>query len=940
MKRWLACLIILGLLVGCGPKATETPPADPPAVAEETSEPQAPETPDEPKEPEAPVAKHFITAPEDTYDWPEAADESDFVLNDQGIVTTYNGDGGVVVIPESIGGKPVLGLGNSLFYSNDKLTHLKLPEGLKLVGESAVYMCQNLEAISLPESLEAIDAYAFMGSEKVSSLVIPANVALIGREGFGSFIGLKEITFLGEAPYIDELAFSRINDYAAKVRVGEEAKAAIDDALGISAEADGRVNPATRETASDDFVSQGNVLSEYTGSGVFVEVPDGTTEIADKAFSNLPLLRVVKLPDSVEKIGSEVFFASQPDIVHFGSGLKTIADKAFFGVGLLDLQLPDGVTSLGEEAFFGHNVKVLHLPTGLTEIPRRAFAQGSLSEVYFPKELKKIGEEAFADNGNLNYLVFATDQMPEIDPTAFNGASISDIDIDYEAPKDAVARIKQAWIDYGLAEDSFAVWRADHPDAGPYPSDAEMTFDSKTQLITSYKGVYESMTMFWNYYGDGGDPLDVKGLGDGAFEGASLQKFFVPRSGQFESLGKRSFADSDLSFIDLFDSVTTIGDEAFKGSKLTELTIPASVESVGASALADCPNLEKVTFLGDTVSLGTDVFKDSPNLKQVVVPINTTAQGDLGLVNAQALRLPDEASDEDLAKATASLNLPWNVKALRVSDEAGSVEMPASLTANKPEDFEFDADTGTIQGYVGPPGVVVVPREINGVEVKIIGELAFSNLTIASVAAGTQENETLTGVILPDTIKRIEDSAFLACGTMKKFECYGAVEYLGIRSFEDCTNLKEVYFYNGLKEMGIYCFNQASSLEKADFAGLLKVLPEGAFQKCDFKEIVLDYTEVGNLALATNPNLETVRIKPSVTKIGAAAMAECPSMKAVYFERPDASILGVQEFVLPQGATGMKIILPKTATAEEQEAFVKALALNLYENGASMIVLE
>ncbi len=59
--------------------------------------------------------------------------------------------------------------------------------------------------------------------------------------------------------------------------------------------------------------------------------------------------------------------------------------------------------------------------------------------------------------------------------------------------------------------------------------------------------------------------------------------------------------------------------------------------------------------------------------------------------------------------------------------------------------------------------MVVIPRAIGGVTVKEIGFLSFSNLSLYTVAQGTESDTSLNQVIIPETITQIADSAFLNC---------------------------------------------------------------------------------------------------------------------------------------------------------------------------------
>lgn len=101
--------------------------------------------------------------------------------------------------------------------------------------------------------------------------------------------------------------------------------------------------------------------------------------------------------------------------------------------------------------------------------------------------------------------------------------------------------------------------------------------------------------------------------------------------------------------------------------------------------------------------------------------------------------------------------------------------------------------------------VIVVPEKIDGAEVVAIETGAFI------------DNEDVVAIVLPDTVKMIEDTAF-----------------------NGCTKLKYVYFGSGLKETGDMMFYFCKKLEKID-------LPEGteringviAFSCSSLKEIIV-----------------------------------------------------------------------------------------------------
>ena len=65
------------------------------------------------------------------------------------------------------------------------------------------------------------------------------------------------------------------------------------------------------------------------------------------------------------------------------------------------------------------------------------------------------------------------------------------------------------------------------------------------------------------------------------------------------------------------ESVTAIEDEAFMGSAVEYVVVPAGVRSVGARAFANCEKLTTVEFLSNTVSVDPTAFENSPNVQTI-----------------------------------------------------------------------------------------------------------------------------------------------------------------------------------------------------------------------------------------------------------------------------------------------------------------------------------
>ena len=839
-----------------------------------------------------------------------------------GTITEYLGQGGEVIVPGEISGFPVRMIGDNAFRSNQNITSVSLPVGLKRIGHSAFYFCDNLRSIELPEGLEVIMPYALFSNEALERLVIPASVSYIGQNALYGCLNLSDVTFLGEAPLIGKEAF----DFTLQERlytVPGEDLAAYEALLEGTVLAGGARQSASRAIpeADFDFDPSSGTLKGYTGDAAYVIVPETiggvpVTAIGDKAFFGDKGVIRADLPEGLERIGEQAFYVSALVDVRLPESLKSIGYRAFNAAKLVRLELPGGLREIGEEAFVSTALESLSLPEGITALPARAFARNSsLGTVYFPSTLISLGEEAFADCDRLDYLVFDGQTMPSMGAGVFEHCPIEDIDIAWNADKLQVEEARAAFAAAGLPMDSAYIWRANRADELPYPLEGEFTFDDATGAVTSYQGDVQEMTMYWNFWGEDGELYAVRELGAGLFESSSLRRFFVPHTDQLSVIGDRAFAGSELEEIYLFDSVTWIGASAFADcDNLTGIVIPASVEYIGAGAFEGCEALSEVIFLGGAPRIEEDAFKGCTALTSLTLPAGAQLSGSLG-IDPQIVTAAEDTTDEALEMMARALDLPWYLSLRRTGEPDAFVRMPD--TANAEADFEFEAETGTLTKYIGKSAEVVVPREIGGVPVIRIGSLAFSDASVATFLADTAGSTGLTGVTLPETVRYIDDSAFLESRALRQVTSYGPIDRLGIRVFENCVALGSLSFVNGIRHIDLYAFHLSESLSEIDLGNKLEVIGEGAFMGCS--------------------SLEVIHVTSSVTSIETGAFQGLEALKAIYFDRPDVSILGYGNFQFSDDITGFELCLPESATDEEVADFVSMLNQNLLP-GKDMVV--
>ena len=103
------------------------------------------------------------------------------------MISGYSPQGTSLSIPDELNGKPVTAVmqQESRYLSGaDKIGTVRLPAGLKVIGERAFYRFSNIRELSVPDGLEEIGDGAFYNAARVDHIRLPASLKRLGREAF------------------------------------------------------------------------------------------------------------------------------------------------------------------------------------------------------------------------------------------------------------------------------------------------------------------------------------------------------------------------------------------------------------------------------------------------------------------------------------------------------------------------------------------------------------------------------------------------------------------------------------------------------------------------------------------------------------------------------------------------------------------------------------
>lgn len=848
------------------------------------------------------------------------------------VLKEYTGTETDVVVPDTMDeGVPVKRLGTQLLAGSETLTSVVVPDSVTILDVGALSYDNNLSEITLSSNLINIGWNAISSNDALTELTIPASVCIIDSYAVSGCYALKKIVFEGACPLIGPEAFVMLSDdvviYVPDDQIEEYKKVFEENNKNLNIQPSGK--PAVLYSAEDyldtenlTFDAETGSITGYNGMNTRLTIPESIDGVPVKAIGKRalwedPLLGYVTLPEGLEYVGEDAFSITDTlKYVEFPSTLKTIDKKGFSSYRGFRLDLPDSLEYIGEEAFSYFSVETdLIIPEGVKKLGPGAFSAASrLQRVFLPSSLEKIGDNCFS-RSPITYVYMEGLELPEISDTAFDKCEyLRDIDLNEKCTKQQMLDV-QALVDAQGLE--CRVWRNQNTEVEyAHFSVEELPDDPSKLYLTGYEKEAAKVRSY-DTYTIGEEDKGVVGIADGALKGdQTITYFAVPHNDEFVYVGKEAFADSIVEHVDLFDSVTSIGAEAFRNcAQLKEITIPASVTEIGSRAFA-----------------GT-------SLSEFVIPANIPVNGEaLEGIELSNIRLSADATDEQVAEWSAALKCPWYDRICRVGEESMLVKMPYEPL---PEDnFEFDEESRTITAYVGTAVDVIIPRTIGGVPVENISYNAFEN-TRDYVHSDMETNQKegdwvpMRCVILPETLKSIEDSAFTNCHDLETVICYAPLETTNKGLFSECQGLKKVVFVNGVLHMDNYLFNFCKNLETVWCKNQVDRIGIQTFGVTPMERLCVDAKNIDMSAFAGMESLKEIHIRGGVEHMSLGAFAMLPSIETICLEGIDPDVM--EDDWANLGNSNLTILVPEDTSDEQLEAIGrKFLSSMIITDGAQV----
>ena len=517
----------------------------------------------------------------------------------------------------------LISIGQNAF-SGTQLTTVVLPSKIKTLENEAFGEIANLVSVNIPLSLES-GYNAFSNSKKLENVIIED-----GREkipaGLLSNIGIKTFTLPSTIKTIENNAFAQ-NDYLSEI--------VLNNAL---------------ETIDDRAFANANLKH--------VKLPDSLTYLGRGAFENNHSLTEVIFSKKLRNISENAFANTGLTKLEVPSNIEEIYSGAFYNTKLSDLILSEGIQRIASSAFVGNQLKVIELPASLQYLGSSAF--GNSSKLRVVKIKSNVGHDKYYDDDTISpfsYRDYYSDEISKQRPESifvnFEGgvSKVSDYLFNGVTPVKSVT-FKD---NINLTEIGAHAFEGTSLTFLTLPDTVETLGEFAFGNINTLNSVNipEKLTTADRAFA-GSKKLNelrnkIEGIRipDGMFENTGLTTFIVPSG--IKEIGKYAFRNNKSTAISFeghqegFKDVilpvglTKIDSRAFESTEIGYYDIPDTVSEIGDGAFRFNPNLKSIKLPSELKALKGYLFEGNKGMKQLVIPDKVESIDTNAFVNMEGL---------------------------------------------------------------------------------------------------------------------------------------------------------------------------------------------------------------------------------------------------------------------------------------------------------------